>query len=70
MHFLTACIYSFICAYAIFGESIGLSVYSMCTEASMDPRDVEIKSPRPSYFMLTCLGIPRHDDKKYVNMST
>ena len=41
-----------------------------CTEASMDPRNVEIKSPRPSYFMLTCLGIPRHDDKKYVNMST
>ena len=40
------------------------------TEASMDPRDVEIKSPRPSYFMLTCLGIPRHNDKKYVNMST
>ena len=40
------------------------------TEASMDPRDVEIKSPRPSYFMLTCLGILRHDDKKYVNMST
>ena len=36
----------------------------------MDPRDVEIKSPRPSYFMLTCLGIPSHDDKKYVNMST
>ena len=36
----------------------------------MDPRDVEIKSPRPSYFMLTCPGIPRHDDKKYVNMST
>ena len=42
----------------------------VCTEASMDPRDVEIKSPWPSYFMLTCLGIPRHDDKKYVNMST
>ena len=41
-----------------------------CTEASMDPRDVEIKSQRPSYFMLTCLGIPRHDDKKYVSMST
>ena len=40
------------------------------TEASMDPRNVEIKSPWPSYFMLTCLGIPRHDDKKYVNMST
>ena len=40
------------------------------TEASMDPRDVEIMSPKPSYFMLTCLGIPRHDDKKYVNMST
>ena len=42
----------------------------MCTEASMDPRNVEIKSPWPSYFMLTCLGIPRHDDKKYVIMST
>ena len=40
------------------------------TEVSMDPRDVELKSPRPSYFMLTCLGIPRHDDKKYVNRST
>ena len=36
----------------------------------MDPRDVEIKSPRPSYYTLKCLGIPRHDDKKYVNMST
>ena len=36
----------------------------------MDPRDVEIKSQRPSYFMLTCLGIPRHDDKKYVIMTT
>ena len=42
----------------------------LSTEASMDPRDVEIKSPSPSYFMLTCLGIPRQDDKKYVNMST
>ena len=40
------------------------------TEASMDPRNVAIKSPRPSNFILTCLGIPRHDDKKYVNMST
>ena len=40
------------------------------TEASMDPRDVEIKSPRTSYFMLTCLGILSHDDKKYVNIST
>ena len=40
------------------------------TEASMDPRDVEIKSSWPSYFMLTCLRISRHDDKKYVNMST
>ena len=46
-----------------------LSTEAEITEASMDPRDVEIKSPWPSYFMLTCLGIPRHDDKKYVNMS-
>ena len=36
----------------------------------MDPADVEIMSPWPSYFMLTSLGIPCHDDKKYVNMST
>ena len=43
---------------------------SLPTEAYMDPRNIEIKSPRPNYFMLTCLGIPRHDDKKYVNMST
>ena len=42
----------------------------LSTKASMDPRDVEIKSPRPSYFMLTRLRISRHDDKKYVNMST
>ena len=44
-------------------------MYHLSTEASMDPRNVEIKSPRPSYSILTCLGIPRHDDKKYVNMS-
>ena len=40
----------------------------------MDPQNVEIKllsdNSRPSYFKLTCLGIPRHDDKKYINMST
>ena len=35
---------------------------AVCTEASMDPRNVEITSARPSYFLLTCLGIPRHDD--------
>ena len=50
--------------------NICVSEEILTTEASMDPRNVEIKSPRPSYFILTCLGIPRHDDKKYVNMST
>ena len=52
------------------GIELDVSPVPVFTEASMDPRNVEIKSPRPSYFMLTCLGIPRHDDKKYVNMST
>ena len=52
------------------GDMIWFKILHIPTEASMDPRDVELKSPWPSYFMLTCLGIPRHDDKKYVNMST
>ena len=40
------------------------------TEASMDPPNVAIMFTWSSCFMLTCRGITRHDDMKYVNMTT
>ena len=40
------------------------------TEASMDPPNVAIMFTWSSCFMLTCRGITRHDDMKYVNMPT
>ena len=40
------------------------------TEASMDPPNVAVMFTWLSCFMLTCRGITRHDDMKYVNMNT
>ena len=40
------------------------------TEASMDPTNVAIMFTWSSCFMLTGRGMTRHDDMKYVNMTT
>ena len=34
----------------------------------MDPQNVAIMFPWSRCFMLTCQGIKRHDDMKYINM--
>ena len=47
-----------------------LNIDLTVTEASMDPPNVAIMFTWSSCFMLTCRGKTRHDDMKYINMTT